>query len=447
MGQNFLVCDREQELLLPPSLREWLPEGHLAWFVLDAVEAIDLHAFYAGYRQDGHGRAAHDPAMMVALLLYSYAIGERSSRAIERRCQEDVASRVICANRVPDHATIARFRARHQDALAKTFTQILGLCARAGLVSVGLVAVDGTLIAADASRAATRTHQAIGEEVDRILGEAAAVDASEDERLGDARGDELPAELTDRRSRIERLRRCREELEADQAQVQASYEDNLRRRAEWEAEHGRKLGGRKPFAPDPDALSQRKINTTDPDSRLICRTGQTPVQGYNAQAVATPGQIIVAAEITQQTNDAGQLEPMIVTAAESLTLAGVDDRLEVVLADGGYWNSPQITALGERDIEAIVPTKAATRTKPRTLSARQGHEADRIDKLLDSPEGAALYRRRQQIIEPVFANTKFLRRIDRFQRRGLAACRAEWQLIAAGHNLLKLWRAAPPAVA
>ena len=447
MGQNFLVCDREQELLLPPSLREWLPEGHLAWFVLDAVEAIDLHAFYAGYRQDGHGRAAHDPAMMVALLLYSYAIGERSSRAIERRCQEDVASRVICANRVPDHATIARFRARHQDALAKTFTQILGLCARAGLVSVGLVAVDGTLIAADASRAATRTHQAIGEEVDRILGEAAAVDASEDERLGDARGDELPAELTDRRSRIERLRRCREELEADQAQVQASYEDNLRRRAEWEAEHGRKLGGRKPFAPNPDALSQRKINTTDPDSRLICRTGKTPVQGYNAQAVATPGQIIVAAEITQQTNDAGQLEPMIVTAAESLTLAGVDDRLEVVLADGGYWNSPQITALGERDIEAIVPTKAATRTKPRTLSARQGHEADRIDKLLDSPEGAALYRRRQQIIEPVFANTKFLRRIDRFQRRGLAACRAEWQLIAAGHNLLKLWRAAPPAVA
>src|SRR4051794_33526956 len=121
MGENFLSCDREQELLLPPSLREWLPEGHLAWFVLDAVGAIELDAFYAGYRQDGHGRAAHDPAMMVALLLYSDAIGERSSRAIERRCQEDVASRVICANRAPDHATIARFRARHQDALAQTF--------------------------------------------------------------------------------------------------------------------------------------------------------------------------------------------------------------------------------------------------------------------------------------------------------------------------------------
>lgn len=206
MGQNFLSCDREQELLLPPSLREWLPEGHLAWLVVDAVEALDLDAFYGAYRRDGHGRAAHDPAMMVALLLYSYAVGERSSRAIERRCSEDVASRVICANRSPDHATIARFRARHEQALAQTFTQVLGLCAKAGLVSVGLVAVDGTLIAANASRAATRTHEAIREEVDRILGEAAAVDAAEDEHFGAARGDELPADLVDPRSRIERLR-------------------------------------------------------------------------------------------------------------------------------------------------------------------------------------------------------------------------------------------------
>ena len=447
MGQNFLSCDREQELLLPPSLRDWLPDGHLAWCVLDAVEAIDLDVFYADYRQDGHGRAAHDPSMMIALLLYSYAIGERSSRAIERRCQEDVASRVICANRTPDHATIARFRARHERALAETFTQVLGLCSKAGLVSVGLVAVDGTLIAANASRAATRTHDAIREEVDRILGEAAEADAAEDERFGDARGDELPPHLADRRSRIERLRRCREELETERAQVQAAYEENLRWRAEWEAEHGRKLGGRKPTPPSPGALSQRKINTTDPDSRLICRTGKTAVQGYNAQAVATTGQIIVAAEITQQANDSAQLQPMITATTEVLKGAGIDEPLDVVLADGGYWNSPQITALGQRDIQAIVPTKAAGRTKPRTLSARQGPQARRIDKLLETPEGAALYRRRQQIIEPVFANTKFLRRIDRFQRRGLAACAAEWKLIAAGHNLLKLWRATTPALA
>jgi transposase len=428
MAQNFLSCDREQELLLPPSLREWLPEGHLAWFVLDAVDAIDLGEFYAAYREDGHGRAAHDPAMMVALLLYSYAIGQRSSRMIERRCQEDVASRVICANRRPDHATIARFRARHQDALARTFTALLALCAKAGLVSVGLVAVDGTLMAADASAAATRTHEAIREEVDRILGEAAEVDAAEDERFGEARGDELPAELADRRSRIERLRRCREELEAEQHTAQMAYEENLRWRAQWEAEHGRKLGGRKPLAPDPKALSKRKVNTTDPDSRFICRRGKAPLQGYNVQAVATAEQIIIATDVTQQANDSGQLQPMIRAAAGQLRAAGVDQPLAVALADGGYWSAPQIAALREDGIEAIVPTKAAIRTKPRTLSARQGPEAQRIEEFLASPDGAALYRRRQQIIEPVFANTKFLRRIERFHRRGLAACKAEWQL-------------------
>ncbi len=157
MAQNFLPCDREQELLLPPSLREWLPDDHLAWFVVDAVEALDLGAFSADYRHDGWGRAAHEPSMMVALLLYAYAVGERSSRAIERRCAEDVAFRVVCANATPDHATIARFRARHERALADTFTQVLRLCAKAGLASVGLVALDGTLVAGNAAAAATRS--------------------------------------------------------------------------------------------------------------------------------------------------------------------------------------------------------------------------------------------------------------------------------------------------
>jgi transposase len=440
MTQNFLSCDREQELLLPPSLREWLGEDHVVWFVLDAVESMDVTEFYVSYRADGHGRAAHDPAMMVALLLYSYAAGERSSRAIERRCREDVPTRVICANRAPDHTTIARFRARHEEALARTFTQILAMCARAGLVSVGVVALDGTLIAANASLAATRTHESIREEVDRMLGEAAAVDAAEDEQHGDFRGDELPPELVDRRSRLARLRRCREELEAEQAKAEAAYQENLRWRAEWEAEHGRKLGGRKPFAPDPDGASKRTINTTDPDSRVLTRVGRPMVQGYNAQAVATGEQVIIAADITQQSNDSGQLEPMIDQAVTTLQAAGVEDRVGTVLADGGYWNSPQITQLGQDGIAAIVPTRAATRTKARTLSPRQGPEAERIDALLETPEGAALYRRRQHMIEPVFANTKFNRRITRFHRRGLPACRAEWRLIAATHNLLKLYR-------
>ena len=438
MAQNFLGCDREQALLLPPSLREWLGEDHLAWLVLDVVGELDLAEFYGAYRADGHGRAAHEPAMMVALLLYSYALGQRSSRAIERRCREDVPTRVICANQAPDHTTIARFRARHQDALAKTFTQVLALCARAGLVSVGVVALDGTAMAANASQQATRSYPAVREEVERMLAEAEQADAVEDAEHGTCRGDELPAELADRSSRLARLRRCREELEAEQAQVRAAYEDNLRWRAQWEAEHGRRLGGRKPFAPGPDGLAKRSINTTDLDSRKIIRTGKTAVQGYNAQAVATAGQIIAAADITQQANDSGQLEPMIRAALAELDQAGVQQQPDTVLADGGYWNTAQIAALGHQGLQVIVPTKSATRTKARTLSARQGPEATRINAVLDTREGAALYRQRQHIIETVFARTKFLRGITRFQRRGLAACRAEWQLIATGHNLLKL---------
>src|SRR3954449_8373090 len=184
MAQNFLVCDREQELLLPPSLREWLPEGHLAWFIIDAVGQLDLSAFYAGYRADGHGRAAHDPAMMVALLLYCYAIGERSSRRLERRCVEDVATRVICANQAPDHTTIARFRQRHQRALGELFGEVLALCAESGLVRVGVIAVDGTKVQANASHHATRDYEQIARE---ILEEADALDAEENERFGDAR--------------------------------------------------------------------------------------------------------------------------------------------------------------------------------------------------------------------------------------------------------------------
>lgn len=446
MSQNFIACDREQELLLPPSLRDWLPEGHLAWFVLDAVEQIDLSAVYDAYRADGWGRAAFDPQMMVALLLYAYAVGERSSRGIERRLREDVAFRVIAANQNPDHATIARFRVRHEQALAGLFTQILALCAKAGLVAVGLVAMDGTRICANAAQSANRTHEGLREEVERILAEAGRIDAEEDEQFGPKRGDELPAGLADRRSRLERLRRCRQELEAEQAQAQAAYEENLRWRAQWEAEHARKLAGRRPAPPDPDAISKRKINTTDPDSRVLPRAGKEALQGYNAQAVACAGQIVLAAEIAEQTNDYGQLEPMLAATNQALAAAGINEPLQVVLADAGYWSSPQIAALKDSGIEAIVPTKAANRSTPRKKAPRQGPEAQRIEELLATPDGAALYRKRQQIIEPIFANTKFLRRIDRFQRRGLQACRAEWRLIAATHNLLKLWRAARPAI-
>jgi hypothetical protein len=387
--------------------------------------------------------------MMVALLLYGYAVGERSSRGIERRCREDVGFRVITANQVPDHATIARFRARHELALADTFAQVLALCAKAGLVSVGVVALDGSLLAGNASPQATRTYASIREEVERMLAEAARADAEEDERLGDARGDELPSELADPRSRRERLRRCKQQLEREQADEQAAYRANLAWRAAWEAEHGRRLAGRKPTPPDPAALAARKINATDPDTRLMKRAGGRSVQGYNAQVVASPEQVIIAAQLTQAHNDSDQLEPMVAEAGDTLREAGIEDPIGIVLADGGYWNSPAITNVREQGIDVLIPTQDRRRTRPRTLAPRQGDEARRIEAVLSKPEGQALYRRRQQIVEPVFAHTKFIRRTDRFLRRGLAACQAEWQLIAATHNLLKLWRAglAQPATA
>ena len=198
MAQNFIECDREQAFLMPPSLRDWLPEDHLTWFMLASVEELDLSAFYAAYREDGHGRPAHDPRMMVALLLYAYAKGERSSRGIERECTEDVAYRVISANQRPDHTTIARFRQRHEQALAELFSDVLGLCAEAGLVKTGVVAVDGTKLHANASHHANRDYEQIARE---ILAEAAETDRREDELYGERRGDELPPELATNQGR------------------------------------------------------------------------------------------------------------------------------------------------------------------------------------------------------------------------------------------------------
>jgi hypothetical protein len=202
------------------------------------------------------------------------------------------------------------------------------------------------------------------------------------------------------------------------------------------------MGGRarphKPAPLDPDRLAKKSINVTDPDSRVIVRAGKPAVQGYNAQAVASADQVILAVDLTQQVNDGGLLGPMINAARDTLQAAGIDKTLETVLADGGYWSSPQITALGHDGLEVIVPTKSSTRTASRRLSPKREPEAQRIQALLDTPAGAAKYRQRQHIIETIFARTKFLRAIRRFHRRGLQACRAEWQLIATGHNLLKL---------
>jgi hypothetical protein len=382
--------------------------------------------------------------MMVALLLYAYAVGERSSRAIERRCREDVAFRVISANEVPDHATIARFRVRHELALGEVFTQVLGLCANAGLVSVGLIAVDGTKIAGNAAREANRTYEQIARE---LLEEAAAADAAEDARLGDRRGDELPSELADRSSRRARLRAAKERLEAEVREAQAAHAARLDARADLEAERGKKLRGRRPVPPPAVVDPSARANVTDPDSRLV-RAPRGFVQGYNAQAVCTETQVIIAAELSVDSPDGRLLEPMVNAARGELAAVGIDQTPTTVLADAGYWNVPQISRLAADDSQVIVnPDSSARPTRPadlRRLRDKRVHGLyAQMQRVITSDEGAALYRRRQQMIEPIFAQTKVTRRADRFQRRGLAACRSEWRLIAATHNLLKLYRHLP----
>ena len=459
MAQNFLGCDRDQELLLPPSVREWLPEDHFAWFVLDAVEGMDLAAFYAAYRADGHGRAAHDPAMMVALLLYTYARGQRSSRGIERGCIEDVAYRVIAANRVPDHCTIARFRQRHELALAGLFGEVLVLCARAGLVHAEVVAVDGTKVHANASQHANRDYEQLARE---ILEEAEEVDRLEDEQFGERRGDELPPELSTSQGRRGWLREAKRQLEEERAkqarpipasrparvkeakrrleeelftecQANAAYEVY---RARGVMSDGRRFGGPpKPYTPPPVPVG--KVNLTDPDSRNL-KTPRGYLQGYNAQAVVTQDQVVIAAELNNVSSDFGQLQPMVTSALGELDQAGVSEAPTVVLADAGYWHHQQMDAIVDQGIQVLVPPDAGKRRTP-----RPGWDGGRyafMRRVLASEAGGALYAKRQGMIEPVFADTKFNRRIDRFQRRGRAACRSEWRLITATHNLLKLHR-------
>jgi transposase len=460
MGQRFVACDREQSFLMPPDVREWLPEGHLAWFVIDAVSEMELDAFYAAYRRDGRSRPAYDPAMMVALLLYAYARGIRSSRVIERCCEEDVAFRVLAAQQRPDHATIARFIERHQDAIAALFGEVLTLCAEHGLAKVGVIAVDGTKVPANASRDANRDYEQLARE---ILEEAKAVDAAEDELYGDARGDELPEQLRTGEGRRAWLREAKRRLEEQRAkearpvpgerpkrlkEAKRRLEEELwtevRANAAYERyRSGRMKDGRRfsrrpdPYAPP--AMPQGQINTTDLDSRLIKGPrGRGFLQGYNAQAVANEHQIVIAAEVMTVAPDFGHLEPMLDAAQRELDAAGITEVPQVLVADAGYWHQQQMERIVDRGIPVLIPPDAKSRKG--TRPGWDGGLYAFMRRVLASERGGELYGQRQAIIEPVFANTKFNRGIDRFRRRGRAAVRTEWRLITATHNLMKLHR-------
>jgi transposase len=514
MPQNFIPVRRDQQFLMPPDMRDWLPKDHLAFLVLEAVKKMDLSAFYARYRDDGWGRAAFEPRMMVALLLYAYAVGVRSSRAIERRCLEDVAFRVIAGGHSPDHATIARFRVTHRAALSELFNEALRLCLKAGLGRVGVLAVDGTKIKADASQAKNRAPDEIEAIVEQMLDDAAALDEQEDRLYGDKRGDELPEHLADPERRAEALRRAKEELEAERAQELADYEAKLAEQEALKAQ-GKKPRGRPLKHPDDRKRKRnKKVNLTDPESRTQKVAGGY-IQGYNAQAAVSQDHIIVAADLTQDNNDVGQLEPLVTQARGNLVGADAKQSIGTVVADAGYFSDDN-TAL-ELGVELLIaPTKSddldealAARARPdpdedrrqrrfaaelalaRWRAARRhdimtafmaGHvtrteaaqvlgiSIDRIDWLqwhhrkfgwfseaklppapprptarevmlerFAQPGAREIYATRATTVEPVFGQIKELRGVRRFMQRGVEACRTEWRLHAAAHNLRKLW--------
>ncbi len=454
MAYNFVSCDRDQAYLLPPSLREWLPEKDLAWFVMDAVEQMDLSSLYAKYRADGWGAAAFEPKMMTTLLLYAYCVGERSSRRIERLCERDIAFRVITANRVPDYSTISRFRQENREILEGLFVEILRLCAEAGLVKLGVVALDGTKIKANAALSANRTSDGLEAEVKRMLAEAQAEDTKEDKLYGEGRrGDELPEDLQNRRSRMARLKECRERLAREAVECAAEQARKIEDRKKQEELTGQKTRGRKPKEPDETVKEEAKANVTDPESRIM-KTAKGYVQGYNAQAVATAQQIIIAADVTQEANDVKQPEGMMAQAQSNAAAVGIEEKIDVGLMDAGYWSEANVEALSRADMpEVLIATTKDWKQRkamreyppprgriPANLSARE-----RMERKLLTNRGRALYKLRGVIIEPVFGQIKDGRGCDRFMQRGCAVTRCEWRLICGAHNLLKLYRSGKAA--
>jgi len=440
----------------------------LAWFIIDVVNELDVSGFLAAYRGDGRGGRAYDPVVMVGILVYAYCVGERSSRRIERKLVEDVGFRVVGANQHPDHATLARFRADHQDAIAGLFTQVLGLCGKTGLLEGGMVAVDGTKLVGNASRDATVTARGLAE---RILAEAAQVDAAEDlTDPGEQPRVRMPGRGPDRRVR---LRELLDEL--DQEAADHSYEAHLQRRADQETTTGRRMPGPHPVPGSKTHRGRSQANLTDPDSRLLS-TRRGFVQGYNAQAVVNTHQVVVAAQATNKVSDSVVFHPMMDMALTNLAHAGAPP-VSVVLADAGYWAAGNTTLPGvtvliapgrAHDLEQIAATQqdrdrvltrvetgeidpghaatllSMTRTRVIQLlrARRQGRESltSVMMARLTTPDGHSAYQQRKTMIEPVFGQIKHNRGIRSFHRRGLPAVDSEWKLICTTHNLLKIFR-------
>jgi transposase len=444
MGQRrFISGSREQAFLLPPDMREWLADDHLVWLVVEAIARCDTRAFEAAYRDDGQGRPAYDPAVLATLLVYAYAVGERSSRAIERRCREDVAFRVAAAGLVPDHVTVARFRRRHADALIGLFTGVLRLCAAAGLVRVGLVAIDGTRLSADASKDRFEPDAA-AQVVSQILEEAERADASEelltDDHQRALRG--LAPSVHGADGCAARLDAAAETLTPTPTPTPAQASTSPPSRPL----EGGLIGAERPMggiAGQGRALAARRRgrrNLTDPESRLM-RAPQGYVQGYNAQVAVDESHLIIACDVTQDGFDNRQLAPMVGRVEDALEAAGVGVSVGVFLADGGYWSGEPIAELMHSGRRLLVPPNG----RPRTKHVRVSPHVRAMERRLRHPANRRRYRKRQALVEPVIAHTKIGRRFGRFQLRGLAGAQLEWSIACTAHNLARLAKHRPTA--
>jgi len=433
----------DQLLLLPPDLREWLPEGHAAYFILDVLEELDLSEIYASYDGSKGGRPGFDPRLLTGLLLYGYCQGVTSSRKIEKATHESVPFRVLAANQHPDHDTIAEFRRRHLSALSGLFVQVLRLCQRSGLVRLGHVALDGTKFRANASKHKAMSYGRMKDKIPeleaqvvQLLAEAEAVDVAEDAQYGKGRrGDELPDELRLRQRRLEKIRQAKAALEAEaraegQGKSEAKSPDDAEALAEGSAEP--KL---------PAEKAQR--NFTDPDSRIM-RDGATKSfeQSYNCQAaVDDQAQVIVAAQVTQKANDKQQVKPLIEQMKANLGEA----KPRVVSADAGYFSEDNVKYLESEMIEPYVATGrqkhgAVEPVAPRGRIPSGATVQERMARKLRTKKGKREYSKRKGTVEPVFGQIKEVRGLRRFLLRGLEGVQAEWSLICTTHNLLKLFR-------
>jgi transposase len=444
MSKVYRDWSTNQTYLFPPSPHDWLPEGDLVYFLLDTVATLDLSPLFAHYERELRGQPPYHPRMMVALLLYCYATGTRSSRRIMKRCQVDVACRVIVGDNIPDFRTISDFRKIHLERLETLFVEVLKLCALAGLAKIGTIALDGTKVKANASRHKAMSYDRIKSEEQRlqkeiadILAEARAADDAEDLQHGhDGHGDELPDELARRQSRLEKIQQAKKLLE-ERARTEAA-EEAARREAE-----GKSLPTTPPAEAVPDPKDQ--INFTDPDSRIMKASNKGWDQCGNAQAVTNEHQIILAADVTNQANDVKQTVPMVDQARENLDAAGVEDTIETVLGDAGYYSEKNAADLEQRQIDACLATErlkhhekvaSAPRGRiPQGLSAKQ-----RMARKLRTKKGRELYAKRKGMIEPIFGQLKQVLGFRQFSLRGLSSMRGEWRLMATVHNILKLWR-------